>query len=95
MSSLWEGLPCAVVEARFLKLPVLAYRVGGMTDIITSGKNGFLYESGNIEQLAHGMVSLLIDKSLYKKLKECNEDLTPFTLSFMLQSHEALYRRFQ
>lgn len=41
LSSLWEGLPCAIIEARLLKLPVLAYDTGGIHDVILQGENGF------------------------------------------------------
>ena len=34
LSSLWEGLPCAIIEARLLKLPVLSYNTGGIHDVI-------------------------------------------------------------
>ncbi len=92
MSSLWEGLPCAAVEARFLKLPVLAYNVGGLSELIQSHKNGFLYEPRNILDLRNGMISLLTDKVLYKKLKEHTEDLSSFTINAMLVQHNLLYR---
>ncbi len=95
MSSLWEGLPCAAVEARFLKLPVLAYNVGGMKDLIISGKNGFLYEPKNISQLTQGMINMVTDKKLYTKLKLYHEDLSSFTLPAMILHHSLLYRHLE
>ncbi len=92
LSSLWEGLPCAAVEARFLKLPVLSYNVGGIGDLIIDGKNGFLYEPRNVQQLVHGMCSLISDKFLYQKLKTYPEDLSAFTQSAMILQHSLLYR---
>jgi glycosyltransferase involved in cell wall biosynthesis len=92
MSSLWEGLPCAAVEARFLKLPVLAYNVGGMSDLVLDGKNGFLYEPRNVQQLVHGMCALISDTTLYLKLKAYPEDLSAFTRNAMILQHSILYR---
>ncbi len=92
MSSLWEGLPCAAVEARFLKLPVLAYNVGGISDLVLDGKNGFLYEPRKIQQLVHGMCALISDQTLYQKLKAYPEDLSAFTRSAMILQHSILYR---
>ena len=92
MSSLWEGLPCAAVEARFLKLPVLAYNVGGMSDLVLDGKNGFLYEPRKVQQLVHGMCALISDKILYQKLKAYPEDLSAFTRNAMILQHSILYR---
>ena len=91
LSSLWEGLPCAAVEARFLKLPVLSYNVGGISDLIINGKNGFLYEPHNIQELSHGMRSLIADNYLYQELKTYNEDLSAFTQSTMILQHSLLY----
>ena len=92
MSSLWEGLPCAAVEARFLKLPVLAYNVGGISDLVLNGKNGFLYEPRKVQQLVHGMCALISDTTLYQKLKAYPEDLSAFTRNAMILQHSILYR---
>lgn len=92
MSSLWEGLPCAAVEARFLKLPVLAYNVGGMSDLVLDGKNGFLYEPRKVQDLVHGMCALIADTTLYLKLKGYPEDLSAFTRNAMILQHSILYR---
>ena len=92
MSSLWEGLPCAAVEARFLKLPILAYNVGGISDLVLNGKNGFLYEPRKVQQLVHGMCALISDTTLYQKLKAYPEDLSAFTRNAMILQHSILYR---
>ena len=92
MSSLWEGLPCAAVEARFLKLPVICYQVGGIQDLIISGKNGFLYEQKNIHGLVQGMSSLITDPILYKKLRLHPDDLSTFTCAHMIKRHSILYQ---
>ena len=33
-TSLWEGLPCALIEIKALKIPIFAYQVGGLIDLI-------------------------------------------------------------
>ncbi len=92
LSSLWEGLPCAIVEARFLKLPVIAYNVGGISDVINHGENGLLYKPKDKGSLGKGMLSLANDKHLYEKLSSHKEDLSEFTTSAMVEEHLALYR---
>ncbi|MFT6765313.1 MAG: glycosyltransferase involved in cell wall biosynthesis [Alteromonas naphthalenivorans] len=92
LSSLWEGLPCAIVEARFLKLPVIAYNVGGISDIINHGQNGLLYKPKDKEALGKGMLSLAKDKQLYQKLSSHQEDLSEFTTAAMVEEHISLYR---
>ena len=44
-TSLWEGLPLAVLEAMALRKPVVAKNVIGNKDIVQNGKNGFLFDS--------------------------------------------------
>ncbi len=92
LSSLWEGLPCAIVEARLLKLPVISYNTGGIKDIIIQGKNGFLVDQGNWQSLAQCMSTLIQDKKLYANLKKYNEDLSDFHDTKMIQNHLNLYR---
>lgn len=92
LSSLWEGLPCAVVEARSLKLPVLCYNTGGIRDVIEQGKNGFLYPQKNWQQLAQGMLDLSNNKQLYEKLRNHTQDLYDFQTAHMVEQHIALYK---
>jgi glycosyltransferase involved in cell wall biosynthesis len=93
LSSLWEGLPCAVVEARLLKIPVVCYNTGGIHDVIMQGKNGFLYQPGNSKALAQGMCSLLQNPKLLQKLQDFNEDLRDFNNQEMVKQHLDLYQK--
>ena len=93
LSSLWEGLPCAVIEARLLKLPVLAYNTGGIHDVIIQGKNGFLYQQGDWQEMANGMLKILDDKNLYQNLQNYTEDLTEFHNAKMVKKHIELYQK--
>ena len=47
-----EGLPVVLLEALASGKPVVATRVGGSTDIIVNGENGFLAQPGNVQDLA-------------------------------------------
>ena len=92
LSSLWEGLPCAVVEARMLKLPVLAYNTGGINEVIIPGANGFLYPQKEWQQLAQGMISLIQSPGLHQKLQSYPDNLADFNDHSMIQSHYKLYK---
>ncbi len=91
LSSLWEGLPCALVEARFLELPIIAYDVGGISDIIKHGKNGYLCQPKNKVMLAHYMNLLGQNNYLRKKMSEHKEDLHTFNKNFMIKAHKKMY----
>lgn len=93
LSSLWEGLPCAVVEARLLKIPVLSYNTGGIHDVIIHGENGFLYPQGNVQALADGMLDVAGDQKLFCKLQDFHEDLSDFNNQQMVTQHIDLYQK--
>lgn len=46
-TSLWEGLPIAVLEAMVLEKPVIATNIIGNKDIIVPNKTGFLFDKIN------------------------------------------------
>lgn len=50
-SKWYENAPYIVVEAMALGKIVLAASIGGLTEMINDGVNGFLFESGNIDDL--------------------------------------------
>ena len=91
-TSLWEGLPCAVVEARLLQLPVISYDTGGISDVIEHGANGLLVEQKNSEELFQKMLSLSQNNILQKQLGQHPNDLGAFKISAMVSKHYALYQ---
>lgn len=93
LSSLWEGLPCAIVEARLLKLPVLSYDIGGVRDVIFDGVNGMLYKPKDWQQLSSGMLLISQNEELYKRLQDHQEDLTAFQDQTMIAQHNELYKQ--
>ena len=51
LSSNFEGMPNALIEAMCLGLPVISTKVSGATDLIQDGINGLLVDVGDAEQL--------------------------------------------
>lgn len=92
LSSLWEGLPCAIVEARLLKLPILCYDTGGIRDVVVDGCNGFLYARKNWQGLSEGMLEVSQDKDLYLRFQNYAEDLSAFQDKNMVIEHKNLYQ---
>jgi len=93
LSSLWEGLPCAIIEARLLKLPVICYDTGGIKDIIIHKKNGLLYKQQDWNALGQGMLALTYDKNLYTKLQSYVDNLDAFNNTHMIKKHITLYTK--
>lgn len=94
MSSLWEGLPCAVIEARLSHLPVVAYNVGGIREVIQEGKNGFLIQPQAWQALADKMELLVLDSALYQSMRQFPDELGDFYNQAMVQHHAALYKNY-
>ncbi len=94
LSSLWEGLPCAAVEARLSSLPVVAYDVGGIYEVISDHKNGYLVRPGDWQGLASAIERIIINPVLYGQLRSYNDHLQDFYTSTMIQQHAILYNTF-
>jgi Glycosyltransferase len=93
LSSLWEGLPCAIVEARLLHLPVIAYDTGGIHDVIEHYKNGILIPPKQWQLLAKTMLDLTQQTNLHHALQHHHDDLSDFSTAKMVQEHIRLYER--
>lgn len=95
LSSLWEGLPCAIIEARLFKLPIVSYDTGGIKDVIIHGENGFLYAQKNWIGLAEGMTTLATNPKIAYKLSMYSDNLSEFNADKMVQNHITLYKNLQ
>lgn len=95
MTSLWEGLPRALVEAMRSGLPAVCYATDGVTDLIKDGVNGFLVEPGDHAALAERVTALLRDEPLRERLgAAAAASIGPeFDIDGMVRAQEALYDR--
>ena len=59
-----EGLPFNIMDAMTLGVPVLASNVKGHSDLITSGKNGFLFNLNEPSDFANKLETLETDSTL-------------------------------
>jgi glycosyltransferase involved in cell wall biosynthesis len=59
MSSLYEGLPCAVVEAMAFGVPVVATAVNSVPEIVLAGKTGLLARAGDPASLTAALAYML------------------------------------
>lgn len=91
MSSLWEGLPCAIIEARLCALPVVCYNVGGIAEVIIDGQNGFLLTPHDWQGLAEKLLLLVTMPMLRLSLSYFPDNLSAFEISTMVDSHIRLY----
>ena len=64
LSSKSEGLPLALLEYGFAKLPVVSTNVGECVNVISNAKNGFLVEASSVPELANALKYLIKNKDL-------------------------------
>lgn len=54
-SSLTEGLPNVILEAAYLRVPIVATAVGGTDEVVTHGKSAWLLPPGSLAALTAGI----------------------------------------
>lgn len=68
LTSLQEGLPMVLLEAKAHKLPIVSFDIEtGPDEIVDDGVNGFLVEPYNVEEMAEKINLLIEDESLRKQ----------------------------
>jgi glycosyltransferase involved in cell wall biosynthesis len=68
LSSTYEGLPIALVEAMALGRPAVVTEVGGTPEVVTDGADGLLVPPGDPAALAGGLLRLLRDPELRARI---------------------------
>lgn len=63
-----ESFGLAALEALSCGIPVVASRVGGIPEVITDGEEGLLYEVGDVGGMTAGVLQLLQDRALYRRI---------------------------
>ncbi|MDY7076290.1 MAG: glycosyltransferase family 4 protein [Chloroflexota bacterium] len=65
-----ETAPMVIEEAMAARVPVVATRVGGVQDLVSDGRTGFVVELGDTKGLADAMVRTLADADLRARMGE-------------------------
>jgi poly(glycerol-phosphate) alpha-glucosyltransferase len=85
-----EGLPLTLVEAQAHGLPIVATDIKyGPRDVINDGKDGYLVENRNVDQLADRIIELLSDP---KKLEAFSENAYKDSWNY---SSDAIWEKWQ
>ncbi len=89
-----EGLSNSLLEALSTGLPVLATSVGGTSDVVSHGLNGYLIPTDDLSALKTGLMDLLSDAALRARLgiggRQCI--LADFSLDSIAARLATLYR---
>ncbi|MFH1069882.1 MAG: glycosyltransferase, partial [Candidatus Glassbacteria bacterium] len=93
LTSLREGLPNVILEAMAACLPVVAYDVGGVSELVAHGRTGLLVEKGDEDGLYEAVRALVGDRELARRLGEAGRQraVEDFTLADMVKRTRQLY----
>lgn len=89
-----EGFPNVIMEAMLNGIPCVAARRGGLSELITDGRNGFLVDPLQARVFAQKTVTLLDDPELRSWMGRDGRKgiLEKFTVERMVAQFEGLYR---
>jgi glycosyltransferase involved in cell wall biosynthesis len=93
LSSLWEGLSLAVLEAMAAGLPAVVTAVGGNPEIVEQGKSGLLVPPADEHALAEAIRSMLREPLRREEMGQAARQRLEryFSLQRFVEAHEALY----
>ncbi|HXJ07212.1 MAG TPA: glycosyltransferase [Candidatus Acidoferrum sp.] len=93
LSSDFEGNPLSVMEAMAAGLPIVSTGVGGVPDLIESGKEGILVQPGDVQGLSDSMTFLLRNRELRKCLgmAAARRAKEHFDVPVMVRAYERIY----
>lgn len=75
LTSLFEGVPRALMESLAVGLPVIGTDVPGIRTLIDSGRNGLLVKYGDVEGLTGALFQVMEDTELAQKLGQAGKHI--------------------
>jgi glycosyltransferase involved in cell wall biosynthesis len=94
-TSAWEGLPLTILEAMGSGVPVVAYGVGGVPELVLDGVTGLLVAPQDLDGLTASVRRLIADPQLRRRLGAAGVEHVGgrFTLEGMVSRVEGVYDR--
>lgn len=72
--SVQDNLPNTVLEAMACGTPVVGFNIGGISDMVKHGENGFLVSAGDVISMKNAIRTILEDKELRLSMsQQCRE----------------------
>jgi len=94
LSSLWEGLPLAVLEAMAMGKPVVATSVPGTKEALNEEETGFLVPLKEYQSLSQRLIDLIQNPEKARLMGEAGRRRWNdcFSLTRVIDEHEELYK---
>src|SRR5690606_28339332 len=93
MSSSFEGLPIALLEAMSLECAIVSTNAGGIKEVIRNGEDGLICEVLELLRIAHVSLELLNSSDNLEKMRSAARSRveTSFSLSRIVNVLEYIY----
>lgn len=94
LPSYQEGMPMAILDAMGYGLPIVSTDVGGISEIVHEGENGYLCKPGDTQAMADRIAALLTDEKTRQAAGEKSRQIiqADYTLEAHLTQLEKLYQ---
>nr|WP_281720363.1 glycosyltransferase [Nitrosomonas nitrosa] len=94
LTSDFEGLPVALLEAMAMRLPVVATRVGGVPEVVEHGFSGWTVERGDAEAILTRVQELLADPARLRQFGSRGRQIAEerFSIARYIADIERVYR---
>ena len=69
LTSLYEGFPYVFLEALSFGLPIVSSLVGGASEVIENGKNGYIVSSQDASVIGENIIKIINDAELCQSMK--------------------------
>ncbi|MDO6355575.1 glycosyltransferase family 4 protein [Caloramator sp. CAR-1] len=95
LTSRSESFPLSILESAKYKRTVVSTMVGGVSDLIEDGKNGYLVEYGDVEDLTEKMLNLLQDdlKCIEFGIKLHDKARALYSIERFVEGYEKIYEK--
>lgn len=92
LTSLWEGLPIALLEAMYLKRLCIVSDVVGNNNVIKDGLNGFICHTA--DEYANLIKSIINDDSKFEQItSNARKDIIDnYNADFLAEKYDAIYK---
>lgn len=92
LTSHMEANPVSILEALACGKPVVATRVGSISESVHDGQNGYLVPPGDADALADRVVDLFVDRNLARRLGQAGRQMVidQWSLDRMVRGYEEL-----
>lgn len=90
-----ESFGLSILETLFHARPIVAFRVGGIPEVVTDGRNGLLHPFGEIDSMATSLRRLATSPELAREMGEegRRDAVARFSADRIVPLYEQLYER--